>query len=272
MKNHNLIIQPRMPGVVLAEELLASPEAFDRLFPQADVVDFTGLDQDEQAAAVKKYMAMYHCEDPYQKSEAERWRLRRWPERCRRDYYLAALANNDPALLHEILCSGDWNEGWYKVSLLIVSNPNISQPFLSLEMADDQEIRFDYALSTKLINGNFLVMPDEILSDLDPAIRENLVHGSGKTMFLTCHDDLHGLASNYKAEKYLRATTAHLFQAMPRNFRQTVVNEAADCLSALDKLGISQHEGQTKFWHDAFVYMVQYLFDFKDPLSLLSQR
>jgi len=266
-----LLIQPRMPRVIAAADLVRSATAFDQLFPFADIVDFTGLSFQAQKEAVDKYMDLYHCRGQYAKSKDEEWRLRRGPDRRRKDYYWAALCGNDPDLTHKLLITADWNERMHQTNLLVVSNPHISNKFLTLTLTERNAIRFDALQVNGNGNANFLVLPEDILSTLTPTARKRMVKGISQIKFLACHDDGHSiLGSAATGEPFLRATIAALFGQMPRQFRNRVVKQAVGCLSLLDQqdsfVGSLDRKEQNAFWHHAFVYVMQYLFEFRDPL------
>ncbi len=290
MAEQILLIQPRPPGVVQADELLClgkfKPPAaltpadqlayririYDQLFPLADVVNFTMLSANEQDTAMQLYMAMYHCEGLYAKSPMDEWQLRRLPDRRRHDYYWAALCDNNPVASHNLLVTGDWDEKFHQTNLLVVSNPKISDPYLRLKITDNNGIRFDYIHNHSSRICNILVMPDAILQDLTKDARQQLATSIPETLFVASHDDGHGILKDANEEGNLRALTAAMFHRMPLPFRQGVVQKTVDWLSLLDqpksfKPGTGQQE-QINFWHGGFSYALQYLFTEGEPETI----
>ena len=259
-----LIIQPRMPGVVQAADMTRCIEDFDRLFPAADVVDFTNIPVAEQPSAVERYMDMYHCRGAYQKSPSAEWRLRRLPDRMRRAYYWAALCDNDPKATQQLFMQADWDERLYQTNLLLVSNSNISDAFLNLKITEKHRIRYDDSCHDAEHLCNIFVWPKAILNGLSPTAKEQLVHNIAKIHFLASHDDGHCIINSGEEEGHLRAMTAAMFQRMPLEFRQEVIKTALNCLDVLAQpesiLRRAQLKDQITFWHGCILYTMQYLF------------
>ena len=269
---HPILIPPRAPSIVRAQDIIRSRQDFKWLLPSADIIDFTELDFSAQEKAVATYLQFYNEGQSYSKSpEIDKdWRQRMY-DRRRKDYYWAALCGNDPALMHRLMIRGDWNERLHQTNLLVISNPDISNNFLEVELTRKHSVRYDYYHQRSGCNANFFVLPHDILCGLKPKARKPMVHGISKNMFLTTHDDGHDILGNIDSnEEYLRAMTAELFGQMPAKFRRSTVDRAINCLSLLDQQRSFADNTNTKeqiaFWHGSFVYVMQYLFEFQDPV------
>ncbi len=272
MENSVPLILPRMPTCVSAKALTRNTYNFDKLFPIADIIDCTAMPQDAQMGAVLEYMNYYKGRKtrPKPVPAGKNWRQKRMYDRGRRDYYLAALCDGDPDMVQKALYTANWNECMHQSNLIIVSNPDISDEFFGVTITDNYSIRYDYTVAETRETANIIVLPKTILSALDDETRIKLVRGFASIKFLACHDDGHSILGNYGShEELLRAATAGLFKQMPEDFRKNVVHLAVKCLQRLEKADFptrKQKMKQTRFWHGAFVYALQYLFDFSDPL------